>query len=598
MSDQLASHGPFSLSIDGRSLNILETMSDAFILLDNQWQVAYMNPQAEPILQRSREELIGKNIWEVCPKGVGSPSYNTYHEAFETLQPVQFVEFYFAINKWIESRVFPSVDGLAVYFLDVTPRIQAQQELRLSEERLRLAMSGTSITMYQQDKQLRYTWMHNPLSAFSPEMIAGKTDADFVPPDEARKLTEIKQQVLRSGEGTRTELKTTSDAGMHVHDLTIEPLRDKTGTIIGVTGVFVDITAHRQMEATLRQSEALSRFIMESMPQKIFTAKPNGDVDYFNQQWMGFTGLTFEQIRDWGWTQFIHPEDVEENVSRWHHSIDTGEPFQFVHRFRRSDGVYLWHLSRALPMRDERGKIVMWIGSNTDISEQRELEQRKDDFISMASHELRTPITTLKGFTQVISRKLERQGFHDLASYFSIMDKQINRLTRLVTELLDVSKIQAGRLDYDAEPVDIDDLVSETVEMLQLSNLTHILSITGATSATILGDKDRLSQVLTNLIGNAVKYSPQAQNVDISLTATDTTAIINVTDYGVGISPEHQDKIFDRFYRAFDTHDRAFPGLGMGLYIACDIVLRHGGTLTVASEEGKGSTFTVVLPQK
>jgi len=112
------------------------------------------------------------------------------------------------------------------------------------------------------------------------------------------------------------------------------------------------------------------------MPQKIFTAKPNGDVDYFNPIWTEFTGLTFEHIRDWGWTQFIHPDDVEENVSVWQRSIDTGEPFQFEHRFRRADGEYRWHLSRALPMRDVEGRTVMWIGSNTDIHDQRQTANR------------------------------------------------------------------------------------------------------------------------------------------------------------------------------------------------------------------------------
>ncbi len=177
----------------------------------------------------------------------------------------------------------------------------------LNEERLRLALSGTSITMYQQDMQLRYAWIYNPLSAFTAEFITGKTDADFVLPDEARRLTEVKQQVLRTGNGVRIELSTTSAASVHFHDLTVEPLRDNTGTVIGVTGVSVDITERKQMEATLRQSETLRRFIMESMPQKIFTATPNGEIDYFNQQWMEFTGLSFEQIRDWAGRSLFIP---------------------------------------------------------------------------------------------------------------------------------------------------------------------------------------------------------------------------------------------------------------------------------------------------
>ena len=598
MSDQLASHDESTMSLDTRSLALIEQMSDAFLLLDNQWHVVCMNPQAEAILQQSRENLLGKNIWEVYSDAVGSNLYKRFHEARETQQPAQFVNFYAPVNKWLEVRAYPSTEDVAVYFLDVTQRIQEQHELRRSEERLRLAMTGTDIAIYQQDMELRYTWIYNPLPAYTPETITGKTDADFVLPEEARKLTEIKQQVIRTGKGIRTELSTNSIAGMHFHDLTVEPLRDSSGTIIGVTGVSVDITERKQMEATLRQSEALRRFIMESMPQKIFTAKPNGGVDYFNQQWMEFTGLSFEQIRDWGWTQFIHPDDVEENVTRWKHAVDTGEPFQFIHRFRRKDGVYLWHLSRALPMRNEDGQIIMWIGSNTDISEQRELEQRKDDFISMASHELRTPITTLKGLTQILSMKLERQGMHDLVANLAMMDKQCDRLIRLISELLDVSKIQAGRLEYDDEPVDIDALVHETVEMLQPTLSTHTLTTTGTTSATIQGDKDRLGQVLTNLISNAVKYSPQQDNVDIVLAATSMTATISVRDYGIGIPKAHQEKIFDRFYRVFDAHDRTFPGLGMGLYIAFEIVERHDGQISIESEEGKGSTFIVSLPLK
>jgi PAS domain S-box-containing protein len=127
----------------------------------------------------------------------------------------------------------------------------------------------------------------------------------------------------------------------------------------------------------LRESEARLRFMAESMPQKIFTAGASGEVDYFNQQWMEFTGLSFEQIRDWGWTQFIHPDDVAENVRRWQHSINTGELFELEHRFRRADGVYRWHLSRAHPMRDSQGKVLMWIGSNTDIDDVKRVEEEK-----------------------------------------------------------------------------------------------------------------------------------------------------------------------------------------------------------------------------
>ncbi len=138
-------------------------------------------------------------------------------------------------------------------------------------------------------------------------------------------------------------------------------------------------------EAALRESEERFRFMAESMPQKIFTAKPSGEVDYFNQEWTEFTGLSFDQIRDWGWTQFIHPDDVEENVRAWQHSICTGEPFQFEHRFRRADGAYRWHLSRARAMRDAEGSVLMWIGSNTEIDDQKRAEEARASLAAIVS---------------------------------------------------------------------------------------------------------------------------------------------------------------------------------------------------------------------
>jgi signal transduction histidine kinase len=250
------------------------------------------------------------------------------------------------------------------------------------------------------------------------------------------------------------------------------------------------------------------------------------------------------------------------------------------------------------PLSDDNGQIIGVTGTSRNATEQVELEQRKDNFISIASHELRTPITVLRGFTQLLARQLDQQGFQDPNSMLKKMDAQITRLVKLIDELLDASKIQAGRLDYEEEPVDLDALVHETVEVLQASKPTHLLRVNGTTQAVIHGDRDRLSQVLTNLINNAVKYSPQADSVDIGLSSSNNVALITIRDYGVGIPSAHQKHIFDRFYRVHDSSNKSFKGLGLGLYISYDIVNRHGGNLTIESEEGQGSTFTISLPLK
>lgn len=371
---------------------------------------------------------------------------------------------------------------------------------------------------------------------------------------------------------------------------------DEQAQLAIVIDSITDITDQKRAEIALRKSEERLRFMAESMPQKIFTARPNGDVDYFNQQWMEFTGLSFEQIRDWGWTQFIHPDDVAENVRRWQHSLDTGEPFQFEHRFRRADGVYRWHLSRALPMRDENGTIKMWIGSNTDIHEQKLAVVMRDDFVSMASHELKTPLTSLKGFNHVLKRHYIHQDDAEAVNYLAKIEKQVDKLTALITDLLDLSQIQRGELAYRYEVFDLYSLAQEVVENTQGTMPTHRIQMHGQTGALVSGDRDRIGQVLMNLLSNAVKYSPRSKEVFVRVSRDSREAQVAVQDFGIGIDTEYQQHLFERFYRVTDPTSQTYPGLGIGLYISNEIMRRHSGALRVESEKGKGSTFTFSLP--
>ncbi len=233
------------------------------------------------------------------------------------------------------------------------------------------------------------------------------------------------------------------------------------------------------------------------------------------------------------------------------------------------------------------------------MAERRALDQRKDTFLSIASHELKTPITVLKLQASMLHRQLAKQGLQTSeAPALSSMEVQANKLTRLVEELLDVSKIQAGRLEYVWERVDLDALLREIVGSMQSIYPGHTILLHGAVQASLIADRDRLGQVFINLLSNAIKYSPNAQTVEIDLDASPETATIRVRDHGPGIPPELRDKIFERFYRISNSQQRTISGLGMGLYIVAEIVRRHRGTIVVDSTMGKGSTFTVTLPLK
>ena len=228
---------------------------------------------------------------------------------------------------------------------------------------------------------------------------------------------------------------------------------------------------------------------------------------------------------------------------------------------------------------------------------QRQLEVRKDAFISMASHELRTPVTSLKAFTQVLQRRLQKQPDTDpqVLRVLDRIDEQINRQTRLISDLLDLSKMQAGYLALHETWFDLDDLVRETLDTVQPTTQTHTLRLEGATHAQVYGDRERLGQALINLLTNAIKYSPRADSVLVTLRSDREWAEVAVRDFGIGIAPKHLERVFERFYQVDDPDTSTYPGLGIGLYIAQTIMERHGGRLWVESSVGKGSAFHCCL---
>jgi signal transduction histidine kinase len=251
-----------------------------------------------------------------------------------------------------------------------------------------------------------------------------------------------------------------------------------------------------------------------------------------------------------------------------------------------------WYMMRVTPLPQNRGAVVAHI----DITERKQLDMQKDLFISIASHELRTPLTILKGLTQAERRRSAKRGSEVSVQSLTNMELQVDHLTKLVSELLDVSKMQAGRLDYVQEVVDLDRLIYEVVETTRQTDASHTLKVHGASGAKIVGDRDKLEQVFTNLLSNAIKYSPQASQIDLSLEASLRMVQVRIRDYGIGIPEEHRSKLFERFYRVDTSGHNYVPGLGMGLYIVQEILQHHGGTIMVESEPGKGSTFLVSLP--
>ena len=230
-----------------------------------------------------------------------------------------------------------------------------------------------------------------------------------------------------------------------------------------------------------------------------------------------------------------------------------------------------------------------------DIYDQKLMEKRKDDFVSMSSHELKTPVTILKAYSQIL-QKLSSPNRTETLGYLNKMNAQITRLTKIINDLLDISKIRVGKLVTVNERFSFDQFAEEIVNNFRLTVNTHTIKIIGKTGKEICADRDRIGQVINNLISNAVKYSPGKEKIQIILESETDNVILKVKDFGLGISKANQEKIFQSFYRVFDEKGASFPGLGIGLFIASEIVRLHHGTLLVDSKKGKGSVFTLTLP--
>ena len=232
---------------------------------------------------------------------------------------------------------------------------------------------------------------------------------------------------------------------------------------------------------------------------------------------------------------------------------------------------------------------------------QRELKKAigiRDNFISIASHELKTPVTSLKVYAEVLYRQFKQKGQTKEADYMDKMGYQIDKLTLLIHDLLDVTRLQSGKLALRIEEIDVVDVAREVIDGIRPTADVHEIVFKGTSKAIVLGDKDRLGQVLSNFLTNAIKYSPHAHRVNVNVSKDTKNVTVAVQDFGIGIAKQYQSKIFNRFYRVGDRKEQTFPGLGMGLYICHEIIKRHGGEINVKSVSGKGSTFSFTIPLK
>lgn len=438
--------------------------------------------------------------------------------------------------------------------------------------------------------------------------VVGKRLEEILPELDGQPFNDLLKKVYLTGEtywGREDKVDLMIDGKLQTgyFNFTYKALRNEKGEIYGILNMAVDVTETVNSKLLLKEREKHFRQMADLMPEKVTNTDKEGKAVYFNQNWLDYTGMSSEELREKGWTGLIHPAEQPVFDSKWKESLEKNVHFETEVRIRNKEGAYLWHLSRAEAVQDNNGEVTMWICTNTEIQRLKEEEKRKEDFLKMVSHELKTPVTSMKGYVQLLLTVLERTTNQELLDMpfkpsLERIDHQIVRLTRLISEMLDLSRIEEGKLELQKEKFSINNLVDDTIQDIILTNTQHKIDIHHDVRLEVFADKDRIGQVLINLVTNAIKYSPESNHVEILVTKNeDREVMVKVRDRGIGIEEKFQKNIFKRFYRIGVESEETYSGFGIGLYLANEIMQRHKGRIEVESKVGKGSEFSLVLAE-
>jgi PAS domain S-box-containing protein len=393
--------------------------------------------------------------------------------------------------------------------------------------------------------------------------------------------------------------------------LSVSPLCDGSGRVVGASKVARDVTYRKRAESTMRESQERFRMLADNMDQLAWTCDTLGNCTWYNQRWLDYTGMSFDETKGWDWSKVQHPDHLERVVERVRQSAEAGLPWEDTFPLRGKDGEYRWFLSRAVPIRDAAGNVACWFGTNTDVTALRELEdknskqaqaladlnRRKDEFLAMLSHELRNPLAPILNAVQLL--RLQKDGSAIQREAHGMIERQVSQLARLVDDLLEVSRITTGRIHLQVDRLDLRLVVERAIEAtrpLAGQKSQSIAKSLPEWPVCVLGDAVRLEQVVVNLLNNACKYTDHKGHIAIGLALQEDEAELRICDNGIGIAPDVLPRIFDLFAQADKSLDRSRGGLGIGLALVQSLVTMHRGRVEAHSTPGQGSEFIVRLP--
>jgi PAS domain S-box-containing protein len=598
-------------------------------------------------------EVVGKSILDVFPELVEQGYAELLHNVTDsgTLHRASESPAYIDSHDgrklyYLDYEYLPFIDpdgtvgGIMCTVNDVTDRVKARQLEEIAQKRHAHLIETLPVAMYTTDAN-GYIDLYNQAAATlwgrKPEPGIDRWCGSYklttlegvpVPHDECPMAMAYKE-----GRSIEEEIYMYRNNGERRHVIVHpQPLYGESGEIIGASKVMIDITDRKEAEEQVRKSEEKFRLLSESIPQFIWMSDANGVLDYFSNSVFNYSGLTHEEASNGGWIDIVHPEDREENIRRWQHAVATGEDFFMEHRFRRHDGKYRWQLSRATAQKNSKGEILQWVGTSTDIDDQKTFQKTLETLVEertnelrKANHELESMNKELSSFAYISShdlqeplRKIQTFGSIILANEhanlsdsgkknFSRMQLAADRMTKLIQDLLTYSRTNNTEKAF--EQVDLDsmlkDIKAEFYDTLEDRNASLIIGSMPPVNAIAF----QMRQLFNNLISNALKFSKEGVAPVITISSDivkgavigDKKADTNkdylhiaVADNGIGFSPEYASRIFEVFQRLHGKTE--YEGTGIGLAICMKIAENHDAIINASSQPGNGAVFNIYFP--
>lgn len=444
-----------------------------------------------------------------------------------------------------------------------------------------------------------------------------------------------------SGQGSPAELEIDGKISTYYFDFEYLPIKNGKGEVIAVLNSAIDVTERALKEQAIEKAEKtltslqeqkdmicaleetrkelheLNSELEERVERRVIELSESeerfqimaegtelliavGDEDnnrvYFNKRWEKVTGRKMEELLRKGWVDLIHPEEKQHFINAYMESFKKREVFNMEFRMPDSKGEYRWYLCQCPPRFRSDGSFAGYIASCLDITMRKNEEIRKNEFIGMISHELRTPLTSLNGFIQIMKTRLDIMNRDSLEHALNKSQIQINKMSKMVAGFLDISKLESGSLELQQESFQLQDLLKEVIEELSFMHSTHKITFASTCSLKVFADRNKISAVMYNLIGNAIKYAPFGSNIEILCSKDKAGLLVKVKDQGPGIEKSEEEKIFGRYYRSKGSP--TVSGFGIGLFLCREILIKHEGSIWAENAKDNGAEFFFTLPEQ